>query len=71
MKRNFIATLLIMPLVLGSCGDSSENAQTEASETNSSETAALVEKVENRKIPHASFKTVSYTHLTLPTIYSV
>ncbi|MEJ6590248.1 MAG: hypothetical protein QNL43_10660 [Crocinitomicaceae bacterium] len=56
MKRNFITTLLIMPLVLGSCGDSSENAQTEASETNSSETAALVEKVENRKIPHASFK---------------
>ena len=56
MKRHFITTLLIMPLVLGSCGDSSENSKTEVSEANNTETESIVEKVKNRKIPHAKFK---------------
>ena len=54
MKKKFITALLITPLVLGSCGDSSENVQSEEAKTEEGEVKA--EKVEYRKLPNANFK---------------
>lgn len=59
-KLKLIATLLILPLFFVSCGDSSENANSESTDSNglteSKEKNEKEVKVENRKISSSNFK---------------
>lgn len=54
MKKKIFTILLVAPLLIGSCGDASENAGGDEKETSAAE--SKTEKVEFRKISNANFK---------------